>query len=166
MENQRIHIVGGAGAGKTTLANAYAQKLGVSYSEIDQLFWSDVDNRTKRPQMERDTLLQQITNTESWVVEGVFYKWLSPSFERADKIVVLDTPRWLRHYRIIKRAVALLISDPASFRIIAANLREVLVFNHSYDEVHLKPTLEMLENYSEKLVICKSHREAMAALAL
>jgi len=164
MKYKKIHIVGGSGAGKTTLAEAYSKRSGIPYTEIDDIFWSDVGGRSKRSLDERTDLLESTLDSEQWIIEGVFYKWLAPSFERAEKIIVLNTPKWARFYRIVKRALGQLISRPKSYRTIIANHLELIVFNHSYERIHYEPTLTMLEEFSDKVVIYKSNEEALREL--
>jgi len=164
MKYKKVHIVGGSGAGKTTLAKAYSQWSGVPYAEIDDIFWLDVGNRSKRSIDERSNLLQSIIDSECWVMEGVFYKWLTPSFESAEKIIVLNTPKWVRFYRIIKRALCQIISGPKSYFTTVSNHLELIRFNHSYNSIHYIPTLEILAEYGDKVVICNNYKEAMREL--
>ncbi|MDN3685090.1 hypothetical protein QW180_21950 [Vibrio sinaloensis] len=53
----------------------------------------------------RSAKLNEILAQSSWVIEGVYYKWLAPSFEDADVIIVLTTPLWKRQWRISKRFI-------------------------------------------------------------
>lgn len=41
-----------------------------------------------------------IVEKDAWVIEGVYWSWCGPSFERADEIILLDTPVWIRQKRI------------------------------------------------------------------
>ena len=38
---KRINVVGTSASGKSTFSKALAQKLGLSYIELDDLFWLD-----------------------------------------------------------------------------------------------------------------------------
>lgn len=38
---QRINVVGTSASGKSTFARALAEKLGLAYIELDNLFWLD-----------------------------------------------------------------------------------------------------------------------------
>ena len=42
---------------------------------------------------------------DSWIIEGVYYSWVQQSFEDADKIYVLDMPRYLYISRIVIRSI-------------------------------------------------------------
>ena len=103
----KIHIIGCSGSGKTYLANALAKKYNIPHFDLDDIQW---DNNaegygTKRLLEERNALLQEILNNNEWVIEGVYYAWVQQSFDEADKIYVLDMPRYLYKSRIIVRSI-------------------------------------------------------------
>jgi adenylate kinase family enzyme len=111
--SNRIHIIGGPGSGKTTLARQLAAKHGFPHVELDTLFWDNADGgyAVRRDPKERDRRLALFVEGESWVVEGVYWGWCQPSFERADQIILLDMPTWIRQWRLglrfIKRRMGL-----------------------------------------------------------
>jgi hypothetical protein len=41
---------------------------------------------------DRNARLMSITDKATWIIEGVYYRWLRPSFERADMIFVGYVP--------------------------------------------------------------------------
>ncbi|WP_238018726.1 DNA topology modulation protein FlaR [Oceanobacillus jordanicus] len=102
---KRIHIVGSVGSGKTTLAREISSKLGIPYYELDNVVWiRDESGDIRRTDQERETCLNSIIQSESWITEGVHTAdWASPCFHRADLIVFLDTKYSIRVYRIGKR---------------------------------------------------------------
>ena len=116
LNSQRVHIIGGAGSGKPTLAAEYAQRLELPHFELDDIMWQNVAERRPRAEAERDGRLQEIVDSERWVLDGIFWqKWVYPAFARADAIVLLNMPEWVRHYRVIKRHIQLLM-DARSLR--------------------------------------------------
>lgn len=103
----KIHIIGCSGSGKTYLAQALSKKYNIPHFDLDDIQW---DNRsggygTKTPLEKRTELLNHILENDNWIIEGVYYAWVSKCFEDADKIFVLDMPKRLYIYRIIKRSV-------------------------------------------------------------
>jgi hypothetical protein len=42
---------------------------------------------------DRNARLMSITDKATWIIEGVYYRWLRPSFERADMIFVVTSQR-------------------------------------------------------------------------
>ena len=48
------------------------------------------------PVNKREELLKQILIRESWIIEGVYYAWVTESFQMADFIYVLDLPSYIK----------------------------------------------------------------------
>lgn len=66
----------------------------------------------RRPDDERDKYLEEIVNTNRWIIEGAHnHKWVTKSFKNADLIIFLDTPYFVRIYRIIKRYIRQLLGE-------------------------------------------------------
>ena len=168
MAIQRIHIFGGAGSGKTTLAREIAEKLGLPHHELDDIYYTHVARRERRDKSERDRLLQATASDEAWVMEGLFWQpWVVPSLDRADKIVVLATPARVRRARIIKRHFKYLAkAKPALWPTFFPTLIELLRNNRRYDEGPLRETLDLLSDYDAKLLVCSSTEEAINILGL
>ena len=103
----KIHIIGCSGSGKTYLAKALSKKYNTPHFDLDDIQW---DNNAggygvKIPVKKRTELLNDILKNDSWIIEGVYYTWVGKCFEDADKIYVLDIPKRVYKYRIIKRTI-------------------------------------------------------------
>jgi adenylate kinase family enzyme len=48
-------------------------------------------------------MLPGILDTDSWVLEGVYYRWLADAFNQADLIVILTPGTWTRQARMLRR---------------------------------------------------------------
>lgn len=57
------------------------------------------------PDEKRNQLLDDILRKNDWIIEGVFYDWLDGSFRDADVIILLDIPKRVYRFRIIRRFV-------------------------------------------------------------
>jgi adenylate kinase family enzyme len=97
MHAQRINITGNAGAGKTTLAAALGERLGLPVSSLDSVVWQPGWRKTE-PQQRRQAELALIARP-AWVIDGVS----TLVREAADLVVLLDAPRHVCLWRCAKR---------------------------------------------------------------
>ena len=165
---KRVHIIGGAGSGKTTLANRYAEQHGLAHYELDEIYYSSVAIRARRKPAERDGLLSEIVAADRWVLDGIFWQpWIKPALARADKIIVLAIPEFTRDVRVVKRHFRLLkgasTSDWPTF---FPTLFELLKHNHVYDAGPLQETLELLTGFQAKVEVCETNEAAGRVLGL
>ncbi len=100
---KRIAVIGTSGCGKTTLGKRIAHKLGVPYTDLDDLTW--LPGWQKRAQEDFDRLLIETTEKEAWVFAGNFSGHSDRVFSRADLIVWLDTPLKVCLARGLKRSL-------------------------------------------------------------
>jgi hypothetical protein len=91
-------------------------------------------------------------NKNSWIVEGVYYSWLLPSFQLSDRIIVLKTSTRLRAVRItkrfIKRKTGLIKSKKESL----SDLWQLLKWNHGFDRNNLTPALKIIADFQDKVI--------------
>lgn len=101
----RIHIIGGPGSGKTTLAREIGAHLGIEIHELDQIAFTGPDYR-ERPLSKRAADLDLIARRPAWITEGLFVLWIDNLLAHADIIVWLDHISWRKSvWRIMRRFV-------------------------------------------------------------
>jgi len=105
---KRIIIVGTTGCGKTTVGKALSKKLGISFTDLDDLFW--LPNWTPRPWEEFTQLIQEKTSSPTWIISGNQSKTRYLFWAKADTIIWLDLPFYLIFYQILKRSFVQSIS--------------------------------------------------------
>lgn len=103
---QRIHIMGAAASGKTTLAGQLATRLHAPLYELDAIAYEGGFAR-KRTLPERLTSLQAIIVQPSWVSEGFYLWWIDELLQAAEVIVWLDLPWYVSMPRIVTRHIKL-----------------------------------------------------------
>lgn len=100
---QRIMIIGGPGSGKSTLARALGVQSGLPVVHFDPLFWAP--GWVQRSREESSALIRAAAAQQAWVLDGNHSETYAVRAARADLILYLDPPRWLRVWRILKRRV-------------------------------------------------------------
>jgi adenylate kinase family enzyme len=151
---KRIHIFGGPASGKSTLARKLSAKLGLPYVELDAFFWDDDSEHydIRRDPEKRDALLAEAAAKEAWVSEGVYWKWCDAAFERAELILVLDLPLWLRQVRLWRRHLLRRLGIEKSLE--KDTLLGTLTtarWNRRWDRDNLSLAMEKLGLYRSKL---------------
>ena len=157
----KIHIIGCSGSGKTYLANALAKKCNIPHFDLDDIQW---DNNSegygiKRPLEERNALLQEILNNNEWVIEGVYYAWVQQSFDEADKIYVLDMPRYLYKSRIIVRSIKRKLGIQQGKRETLKSVYNLLKWTETFQNKNLKEIKTILDKYENKVIWLSSKKD-------
>ena len=150
----KIHIIGGPGSGKSFLAEKLSKELGISHFDLDDLQW---DNKSasygvKRSPDERDRLLNDVLSHNDWIIEGVYYAWCQQCFADADRIYVLNVPRYKYRYRIIRRFVRRKLGLEKGKKENLKSLRELLKWADKYQKVNLVEISKLLIPYSDKVI--------------
>ena len=150
----KIHIIGGPGSGKTWLEKQLSHKYNVPTFDLDDIFWDRHADRygIKAAPQKRDADLDAILKRNSWIIEGVYYSWLIPSFQLSDRIIVLGTSMRLRDIRIIKRFIKKKTGLTESKKESLSDLWNLLKWNHGFDNNNLKPALRIIDSFQEKVI--------------
>ena len=98
---KRIMIIGGGGAGKSTLALKLGQRLGLPVVHLDQEFWQP--GWVQPPNEMWDERLRELVARERWIMDGNYGRTQEMRMQRADTIVVLNFPGWLCVWRVFQR---------------------------------------------------------------
>lgn len=98
----RIHIIGAAGSGKTTVAQWVSQECGVPHSDLDFVSWENGSGGLI-PLEKRLADVETIANQPGWVTEGVYLWWIESLVQAADEVVWLDLPPRICLTRIVVR---------------------------------------------------------------
>jgi adenylate kinase family enzyme len=105
---RRINVAGTSCSGKTTLARAIADRLGLPHVELDALFWgpgwAPVPPETFRNRV-ADALAGQ-----RWVVDGGYSSVRDITWSRVDTVVWLDYPMPVVLHRWLARTARRIVS--------------------------------------------------------
>jgi adenylate kinase family enzyme len=164
---QRIHIIGGPGSGKSYAARHLSHRLGVPAYDLDDLFWDSTAQNygVRAPDADRDAKLMSITDAAAWIIEGVYYHWLRPSFERADIIFVLRPNVFLRDWRILKRFVSRKFGILGTKKERVLDLCHLIQWNHNYDGDNLQRAMNFIRDFEDKVVNCRCADDLLVSVA-
>ena len=106
---RRVHVVGTSGSGKTTVAKAIADRMGIRHIELDAINWQP--NWTELPKDEfRERVIEEIEDGD-WTIDGNYRVVRDVIWEKADTIVWLDMPFWPVFLRIIWRTIRRIVTQ-------------------------------------------------------
>lgn len=163
----KIHIIGASGSGKTYLAKKLASKYGISINSLDDLLWDNSHGsyyNVKRNAEERNAMLEQILQSDDWIIEGVQHSWCDKCFESADIIYMLNMPRFLCRLRIIRRFIKRKLSRNDRNNETLKSLVDLLKWTKKFYKVNLIEIREKLAHYQSKVVVLSSRNDIKAIL--
>jgi adenylate kinase family enzyme len=100
---RRIVVLGCSGSGKTTLAAQIGQRLDLPVICLDPLYWlpgwrvPDTESFLSR--------VAEALAEDAWVSEGNYRETFPIRLPRADTVIILQCPRWLRLWRVLRRSI-------------------------------------------------------------
>ena len=158
---QRVHIIGGGGSGKTTLARRLGAATGLPVVELD--VGAD---------------LRALASSPEWISDGIYLYDIEPVLARADVIVWMDLPPRVAIRRIVTRHARLSLLRKNRH----PGFRRMLAFAWGQREYYAAParkplgptdwdaltraaTQELLEPWQSKVVHLRSPRDVRRWLA-
>ncbi|MBO5055756.1 MAG: hypothetical protein J6C64_05300 [Lachnospiraceae bacterium] len=156
----KILIFGIVASGKTTLAEELSRKMGIPHYEGDCIAWGfPGEKRYKRSEEEQREIIYQINENESWIIEGTYRESQKILYDLADKIIFLDTPLWVRQYRIILRFIRQKLGiEKSNYEPTFYMLKHMFIWTEEFER-NRKAHEDRLLNYKDKLIWVKSVRE-------
>lgn len=102
---RRIMILGPTNAGKSTLAVAVGQKLGIPVRHVDLFRHAPHTDWVQRPDEEFHALHAAAIAEPEWVMDGNYSDIMPPRLKLATGIVALDDTLWRRYWRYFRRTL-------------------------------------------------------------
>lgn len=157
----KIHIIGCSGSGKTYLAKALSEKYNIPHFDLDDIQWDNTADGygVKMPVEKRTELLNNILENENWIIEGVYYAWVGKCFENADEIYVLDIPKRVYTYRIIKRAIERKLGLEKGKKETLKSVCNLLKWTDTFQNKNMVEIRKILSGYPEKTIWLKTSKD-------
>ncbi len=99
---KRVMVFGGSGSGKSTLARNIGAITGLPVVHIDPMYWKP--GWVPRSKEETRALVLAATACEAWIFDGNHHSTFEARIARADHVIWLDLPTWLRMWRVLARS--------------------------------------------------------------
>ena len=157
----KIHIIGCSGSGKTYLAKALSEKYSIPRFDLDDIYWDNCATayNSKMSTEKRTELLDGFLQNDDWIVEGVYYAWVGQCFEDADIIYVLDMPKRIYIYRIIKRAIKRKLGFEKGKRETWKSVYHLIKWTNTFQSENMVQIRKILAQYKEKTIWLKRPNE-------
>ena len=162
---KRVIVIGSGGSGKSTFSKQLGEITGLPVVHLDALFWKP--NWTATPKDEWAEIVRCEIEKPEWIMDGNFGGTREMRMNAADTIIMLDMPRWLCMYRILKRWVTFRNKTRPDM---AEGCNEKIDWEFAmwvwnYKTRSRARALDELKSQSEKnIIILKSRREVNAFL--
>lgn len=98
---KKIAVIGGSGNGKTTLTTNLGRKLNIPVMHIDGVH--HLKNWEIRDKDERDKIILEKVNTDSWIIDGTYTSTLENRVGLADLVIFLDYSSFAQVKGILQR---------------------------------------------------------------
>lgn len=168
---RRVLVVGVTGSGKTTVARAIANDLGLPHVELDELFWGP--EWVPNPDERFVRAVESALAGDEWVACGNYHARLSElTWRRADLVVWLDLPKIVSLFQLVRRTLTRIARRQALWHGNKETLRNVFFSRESllawwWKVQRMEPerTLDRLKGSSQATVVrLRSRRQVTAWL--
>ena len=107
----------------------------------------------------RTELLNDILKNDSWIIEGVYYAWVDDCFRYADKVYVLDMPKRIYTYRIIKRTIKRKLGFEKGKKETLKSVYNLLKWTNTFQSKSMVEIKKIPSAYPEKTVWLHSSKD-------
>ncbi len=159
----KIHICGIYGSGKSTLAKQLSEVLKTDYYSLDDIKY-EIKYSKIRPVEIRIKEVEKICNSDRWITEGTWSNYAEDAFRKADVIILMNTPKLLCGFRILKRHLLRKKHEEDTLIGAIKLIREVYRYHSTKNPVSLYMHKNLIIKYRKKHVIIKKKSEVLSVI--
>ena len=100
---RKILVIGSGGSGKSTFSTRLGALLNIEVTHLDQCFWRP--GWVKPEPEEWLQIVTELTDRDSWILDGNYSGTLELRIQKCDTVVFLDLSRWVCLWRIVTRSL-------------------------------------------------------------
>lgn len=100
---RRVLVIGCPGSGKSTVARALAERLGLPLIHLDRLYQDPGRQFLSNRPAWRRYVSDELVRRPAWIIDGHYPATLAARLTAADTVVHLDYPTWLCLLRAVRR---------------------------------------------------------------
>lgn len=123
----RVLVMGCPGSGKSSFARKLWQNARLPIYHLDDLYWGAAWARPVDAEWRR--IQESLASNDRWIIDGNYQAESSARLKRAQLIFILYAPTWLCIFRVINRALKIVMGKyhflPEQVRIVALEGRKV-----------------------------------------
>lgn len=159
----KVHIIGCSGTGKSFFAGQLSRCYHLPHYDLDDLFWDNSANQygARNSAERRAEQLKEILKQDDWVIEGVYYAWLQDSFKAADIIFILDLPKRIFQFRLIRRFVRRKLGIEKGKKETLNSFIALLKWADQYERQNLPKIYSILEKHKQKVIVIHKSKELL-----
>ena len=98
---KKVLVIGSGGAGKSTFSRRLGALTGIKVFHLDKLYWQP--NWTEPSKEEWRETVEKLLVKDEWILDGNFGGTADLRIEKCDTVILLDLPRMVCIYRVLKR---------------------------------------------------------------
>ena len=100
---RKVLVIGSGGAGKSIFATRLGRLLNIEVLHLDKLYW--LPGWIESPKDEWSKTVAELVKRDSWIMDGNYSGTLDQRLEACDTVILLDLPRTLCLWRVLKRGI-------------------------------------------------------------
>ncbi len=100
---KKVVVIGSGGSGKSTFSRKLGDATGLPVVHLDQLYWHA--GWVKTPADEWEEIVRREIDRPEWIMDGNFGGTRKMRLEACDTVILLDLPRYVCLYRVLKRTL-------------------------------------------------------------